>query len=128
MDLIERFQYIMKLNQMNASTFADEIGIQRSSLSHVLSGRNKPGLDFIQKVLKRFPKVDAAWLINGTTSGVNKLVVPRENEEITEPENESVREDGPKTDRREDESSVKGITKILVFYSDNTFEEFKPRS
>ncbi len=67
MNLIDRFRYIMKLNQQTASAFADEIGVQRSSVSHVLSGRNKPSLEFIQKVLKAYPKVDANWLINGTT-------------------------------------------------------------
>ena len=49
----------MKLNSMTASQFADEIGVQRSSVSHILSGRNKPSLEFIQKVMNRFPKVDS---------------------------------------------------------------------
>jgi transcriptional regulator with XRE-family HTH domain len=45
--------------------FADKIGVQRSSLSHLLSGRNKPSLDFILKILDVFPDVDLYWMING---------------------------------------------------------------
>jgi antitoxin component HigA of HigAB toxin-antitoxin module len=52
---------------LNASAFADKIGVQRSSLSHLLSGRNKPSLDFI-KILDVFPDVDLYWMINGKGS------------------------------------------------------------
>ena len=75
MELIDRFRYIMKINQLSASAFADEIGVQRSSVSHVLSGRNKPSLEFIQKVLKRYPKVDGNWLISGSTQIDKEKVV-----------------------------------------------------
>jgi transcriptional regulator with XRE-family HTH domain len=50
---------------LNASAFADKIGVQRSSLSHLLSGRNKPSLDFILKILEVFPDVDLYWILNG---------------------------------------------------------------
>jgi transcriptional regulator with XRE-family HTH domain len=46
---------------LNASAFADKIGVQRSSLSHLLSGRNKPSLDFILKIVDVFPDVDLYW-------------------------------------------------------------------
>jgi hypothetical protein len=39
--------------------------VQRSSLSHLLSGRNKPSLDFILKILDVFPEVDLYWVLNG---------------------------------------------------------------
>jgi plasmid maintenance system antidote protein VapI len=50
---------------LNASAFADKIGVQRSSLSHLLSGRNKPSLDFILKIVDVFPDVDLYWILNG---------------------------------------------------------------
>ena len=53
----------MKLNNLSASAFADKIEVQRSSISHILSGRNKPSLEFIQKVLTAFPKVSSDWLL-----------------------------------------------------------------
>lgn len=50
---------------MTVSQFAEAIGIQRSGLSHILSGRNQPSLDFIKKLIHRFPDVDIYWLITG---------------------------------------------------------------
>lgn len=133
MDLEERFRYIMKLNNLTASAFADEVGVQRSSISHILSGRNKPSLEFIQKVLKRFPKVDAAWLISGsTTVGDEKLIPAAIETESRAPKDSSqeiqreVLSDSPSASY--DKSTTKGIKRILVFYNDQSFEEFTPRN
>lgn len=130
MDLEERFRYIMKLNNLSASAFADEIGVQRSSISHILSGRNKPSLEFIQKVLNRFPKVDAAWLINGTTSINREMDVPNESQVETEKDKTIIREelieDSPLISYSK--SQKPNIKRILVFYEDQSFEEFTPRS
>lgn len=135
MDLIERFRYLMKLNQLTASAFADEIGVQRSSVSHILSGRNKPSLEFIQKVIQRFPKVDAGWLISGV-SGVqtedNSKVEPKvamANEQI-----QPMRESKSAVDNKElklnasSTEEVMGkprkVKQVVVFYTDETYEEF----
>jgi len=64
--MTERISLILKSKNLSASQFADEIGIQRSSMSHVLSERNKPSLEFIQKILKRFPEINSDWLLFGT--------------------------------------------------------------
>lgn len=123
MDLIERFQYLMKLQQKTASSFADEIGVQRSSVSHILSGRNKPSLEFIQKVLLKYPKVDANWLINGTPKSEG---VPATIESGTEkPKDTSKKVVAPKEDTaKKPTSDAKRIKRILVFYEDQTFEEY----
>ena len=55
----------MDHHELSASLFADKIGVQRSSISHILSGRNKPSLDFILKITTEFEDVDLQWLING---------------------------------------------------------------
>lgn len=65
-DFIKRLEIILDYYSLNASTFADKIGVQRSSLSHLLSGRNKPSLDFILKIIDIFPDVDLYWILNGT--------------------------------------------------------------
>jgi transcriptional regulator with XRE-family HTH domain len=65
-DFIKRLEIILDYYSLNASTFADKIGVQRSSLSHLLSGRNKPSLDFILKIMDVFPEVDLYWILNGT--------------------------------------------------------------
>lgn len=138
MDLIDRFRYIMKLNQLTASAFADEIGVQRSSVSHVLSGRNKPGLEFIQKVLKTYPKVDANWLINGTTKvdtgkATGELVFFEESASDAADSSKTQSSLAEETTKRQEESrvesenqsnSAKKVERIIVFYSDHTFETF----
>ncbi|HWR94580.1 MAG TPA: helix-turn-helix transcriptional regulator [Flavobacterium sp.] len=64
-DFIKRLEIILDYYCLNASSFADKIGVQRSSLSHLLSGRNKPSLDFILKIMDVFPEVDLYWMLNG---------------------------------------------------------------
>jgi len=64
-DMKTRLQQFLQLEQLSPARLADMLGIQRSGLSHILSGRNKPGFDFIQKLLTRFPTLNAEWLITG---------------------------------------------------------------
>ncbi|MBK9224402.1 MAG: helix-turn-helix transcriptional regulator [Flavobacterium sp.] len=64
-DFIKRLEFILDYYSLTASGFADKIGVQRSSLSHLLSGRNKPSLDFILKILEFFPEIDLYWILNG---------------------------------------------------------------
>lgn len=126
MELIDRFRYIMKINQLSASAFADEIGVQRSSVSHVLSGRNKPSLEFIQKVLKRYPKVDGNWLISGSTQiDKEKVVLDIEESSKAEALNSDKKEENPSQKSSSNDNS-RSIQRILVFYNDNTFEEYTP--
>ena len=61
----ERLLQLLDLEQLSSSKFADTIGVQRSSVSHVISGRNKPSFDFLQKTLGAFPGLSAAWLMMG---------------------------------------------------------------
>lgn len=61
----ERLLQLLDLEQLSPSKFADIIGVQRSSVSHVISGRNKPSFDFLQKTLKAFPGLNASWLMMG---------------------------------------------------------------
>ena len=67
-DFVKRLEIILDYYSLNASSFADKIGVQRSSMSHLLSGRNKPSLDFVMKIMEVFPDVDLYWILNGTGS------------------------------------------------------------
>ena len=60
-----RLQKIFEYYDLNASAFADKIDVGRASISHLLSGRNKPSLDFVMRVVKTFPEVELYWLLNG---------------------------------------------------------------
>lgn len=63
--MLERINLILKSRNVNAAQFADEIGVQRSSVSHILTGRNNASLDFLLKVLTRYPEIDTDWLLTG---------------------------------------------------------------
>ncbi|MDX5428666.1 MAG: helix-turn-helix transcriptional regulator, partial [Bacteroidota bacterium] len=65
MSLNERIVLIMDRSEMNRSEFADKLGIGRPVLSHILSGRNKPSLSVVEKILEQFPDIDPMWLITG---------------------------------------------------------------
>jgi transcriptional regulator with XRE-family HTH domain len=70
-NITERMRQVMESKGLNAKGFAELLGIQRSGLSHIYSGRNKPGLDLIQKILEVFPEVSADWLLTGKGSPDN---------------------------------------------------------
>lgn len=108
MEIKERLVKLMQSEGLNPSAFADSIGVQRSSISHILSGRNKPSLDLLEKILASYPKYNAEWLVMGTGQ-VYKLPVqsslfdnPKNNEE-----NESI------AGQTAEESSFKGPEKTI---------------
>lgn len=120
--------------------FADEIGVQRSSVSHILSGRNNPSFDFIQKILQRYKNLNAEWLIMGVgdiykKTEKNIFFTPDIKPKETSPQPDlftppaTVHSEEPPVYGQEklpQESTAKSIEKIIVFYSDKTFSEFKP--
>lgn len=99
----QRIRLIMKANGLSASAFADALNVNKSSVSHVLSGRNKPGLDFLEKIINEFPNVNASWLITGET---------REGD---------FKPGGMKSVRKE---ATKEIEYIAVFYADGTYKRY----
>lgn len=61
----ERIELLMKCYGLTPSQFADRTGIQRASVSHIISGRNKPSLEVMQKIYDAFPELDLGWLMTG---------------------------------------------------------------
>lgn len=127
-----RLQKVIDFYSESASSFAEKIGVQRSSISHILSGRNKPSLDFVMKVLHSYPEVELYWLMNGkgkfphqpnisespnlnTTETKTK---PQILEPNPIPQIESHSKPGSKSDSE--------IDKIVIFYKDGTFKSYKP--
>lgn len=135
----DQIQEILRREGLSSSQFADRIGVQRSSVSHVVSGRNKPGFDFISKILVAFPGINAKWLITGEGEMYGKgktfetdlyYNIPTEPEKVT-----SVRQDAPKeptppvqTDPLPVSSKSSEIERIVVFYKDKTFREYREES
>ena len=136
----DRIFKLLNEENLSSSKFADIIDVQRSSISHILSGRNKPSLDFIQKVLRNFPAISPDWLIIGkgdmypvTEQKEINFETPLSNKET---QNEEI---FPSNEKNETISSnsmnnvknilpkVRNIDKIVVFYDDGTFEELNPK-
>jgi len=67
-DHTQRIIRIMQDKKMNASQFAEAIGIQRGAMSHIMNGRNNPSADVITKIIDRFEDVDPRWLLTGTST------------------------------------------------------------
>lgn len=63
--MLNRIALVLQTQNLTVSAFADRIGVQRSALSHVLSGRNNPSLDFVTKILRTFPEIRSQWLLFG---------------------------------------------------------------
>ncbi len=146
-DFIKRIEIILDYYSLNASAFADKIGVQRSSLSHLLSGRNKPSLDFILKILDVFPEVDLYWLLNGKgsfpknddtlkmeetniSSQTKSPVLSRDlfSEELQENDTEIKENINPlKTQNTLEEHFSGDIEKIVFFYKNGTFKVFNPK-
>mgnify|MGYP003517070610 FL=1 len=131
----ERLEKLMEQEQISQTQFADKIGIQRSTLSHIMKGRNAPSLDVLQKTLKVFHMVNSDWLILGV--GPMYRTNPISQQTLFDIKPEVVVENVVPTEKAEDvlpketkkelveplQIQAKTITKIVVFYSDNTFEE-----
>lgn len=111
-EFTSRIKKLMDYHQLTATLFADKIGVQRSSISHILSGRNKPSLDFILKITTEFKDVDIHWLLSG------KGTFPKLEEKNTTAS-------APSLFSKPAENTAKQIQRIVVFYNDGTFEEYK---
>lgn len=116
-DFSKRLQKVIEYYDETASSFAEKIGVQRSSISHILSGRNKPSLDFIMKVLHTYPKVELYWLLNGKGQFPNSDALSDFPSSNQEPNHQS-----PEIS----ETLNKSIEKIVIFYKDGTFKSYKP--
>lgn len=152
-DFIKRLEYLLDYYSLSASSFADKIRVQRSSISHLLSGRNKPSLDFILKIIDVFPDVNLYWMLNGKgnflKSDTTELPPTSPQIEI-QPENISSENDfqsslfdsemsAPEIEIQESKntsqpisenisnSSNSDIYKIVIFYKDGTFRDFNSR-
>ncbi|MCK4749207.1 MAG: helix-turn-helix transcriptional regulator [Bacteroidales bacterium] len=132
----EQIQEILRREDLSSSQFADKIGVQRSSVSHVLSGRNKPGFDFIYKILESFTGINAEWLITGY-GDMYKQLRPSDElfdgpfSEISPAKDEinlSAKLETPGVKDRPVESETllkREVERVIVFFTDKTFREYK---
>lgn len=107
-DFTEKLKKIIQTEGLTASKFAEKIGVQRSSVSHVLSGRNKPSLDFILKINKSIDNISLDWLLDNENDVNETFPTPTKNiKAVKNYKNESM------------------IEKIIIFFNDGTFKIYK---
>lgn len=125
----EKIVKIMESEGMNSKQFADEIGIQAGTISNIVNGRNNPSLEVMQKVLNRFRTISSDWLVLniGTMYRPNGAIVEQQALFDIKPlETEGVAVQPVVETKKEQPQNVtapKEIEKIVIFYTDGTFEE-----
>jgi transcriptional regulator with XRE-family HTH domain len=106
----------MEFYGLTATALAESIDVQRSSISHLLSGRNKPSLDFVLKILETYPEVELYWLLKGEGT------FPKE--ENTNSGTSTLFEDKNSKFDLNELSKDETIEKIILFYKNGTFKSF----
>ncbi len=109
MQIKDRIQKILTNSGLSASEFSKRLDIQRSRLSHILSGRNNPSLEIITKINNNFPDYTLEWLIKGDENPLPYSKKLSHDKEI---------------EKKHIKSTIKKINKIILFYDDETFETF----
>lgn len=147
--MVDRIKKVMEKRGLTPSQFADEIDLKRSSLSHILSGRNNPSLDVVMKIKARFDEISTDWLLFGTGNEVAKKTEKVDQKEVlTEvkpqdkgqqlltfeapvsakpKENVTSEMSQPLKSTLIPDSKTKQAVKLLLIYSDNSFESFDQR-
>ena len=134
----KRLQKVMDEYDLNATSFADAIDVGRSSISHIISGRNKPSLEFVMKIIEAFPEVELYWLLNGKGSFPKKdrptpnykpasSQLAADFDTSSTPAQENL--DSSRESMQEPlaiNSDKKEIERIVIFYNDGTFKSFNP--
>ncbi len=139
----ERLIKIMQHYGKSATRFSEEIGVQRSSISHIISGRNQPSYEFIIKILNKYHELNAEWLLKGEGQMIKESINKKEENtpdlfKNHEAKNQSeYKEEKEITDIQENSvknkmneirvTNVNNIEKIVLFYENGTFIEYKPR-
>ena len=129
-DFGNRLQKIIDFYNISATELSNQISFNRSTIYHLLSGRNKPSLDFVMKVLQKFPEVELYWLLNGkgsfpaVKSTPNSILTLSKNKLPTEKEDHLTKE----VDFSEVISNSindTDIDRIVIFFKNGTFKSYK---
>ena len=141
----DRIKQFMDFKGISASDLAGLLEVQRSNVSHILNGRNLPGAGFIEKFLAVFPELNARWLFLGTgtmlgdpvkAGNASPEVIPLQQkvqfpeEKTTNPLSGNKVDNNPPANQlhvtESVQPAVKKVEKIVVFYTDKTFSDYRP--
>jgi transcriptional regulator with XRE-family HTH domain len=140
----DRIIEFLKTENKSSAQLADEIGVQPSSISHILSGRNNPSLDFVMKMLGKYPSISTDWLLfgkgemyrdaqlndlfdSGATHDNKAEQLLKDNREAVNfhIKDHSVPDSGPLKEKKTGSGADK-TTRIVCFFNDDTFKEYFP--
>ncbi|WBL20803.1 MULTISPECIES: helix-turn-helix transcriptional regulator [unclassified Zunongwangia] len=142
-EFTNRLQKIIEYYDLSASSFADKIEVGRSSISHLLSGRNKPSLEFVMKIVKTFPEVELYWLLNGKgefpkrdkafqKKEENKTETRQQSTTATKNSDNDLFSESQENNNKEQKNTTpiipnngKKIARVIIFYEDGTFDAFE---
>ena len=128
-EIVRRIEEVRGNHQLSAAGFASKIGVQRSAMSHILSGRNKPSLEFLMKIYEAFDEVGLDWLVLGTVS----VPTPKQDQnlfpsfvtaEAPPTISKTTEIQNPFSNQSEESESPK---EIIYLYNDGSFERFVPK-
>lgn len=115
-DITNRIKIVIDHYGLSVTSLAESIGVQRSSISHILNGRNRPSLDFVMKLVKTYPEVNLYWLLIGKGHFPS---TPEFNSSPSLPKG-IIGEPNSSSETKKDSEPIR----MVVFYSDGTFESF----
>ena len=127
LDFTKRLKKIIDFHNVSASNFADKINVPRSSISHILSGRNKPSLEFILKVIGTFENVDINWLLFGSGNFPKTTPIPDPKNQVLKVSDLAI-ENNVQLEKETMSSPTSSIEKIVIFYMDGTFKDFSEKN
>ena len=127
---LERLEFLMENNQLNATAFAEKIGVQRSSVSHILSKRNKPSLEFMLKIYEHFEEVNLEWLILGNQN----IPLPPPQKDTNETLEMDLIQEDQKKEIVQNVQAFDGVQKneevsqLIQLYKDGSVRTYFPKS
>ena len=125
-EFAKRLQKVLDFYGLSATAFSEKIDFNRSTISHLLSGRNKPSLEFVMKVLNQFPEVGLYWLLNGTgnfpstSSSEKEYKIPKSAFQQIDDDSGRISDKKKKISENDPE-----IEKIVIFYKDGSFKAYE---
>jgi transcriptional regulator with XRE-family HTH domain len=123
----ERIEALMKSMNLSARQFASEIHVQPGTISNMMGGRNNPSYEVIKRIMERYPTLNPEWLIAGrgdmwrTEPGKEPGLFDNQAPDPGTPARRTAQKEEPQVIA----APQKKISRIVVYYTDNTYQEFR---
>jgi len=140
-EMKDRIAHIIRAKNLTAAEFAIRLGIQPSNISHLLSGRNNPSLDFVRKLKDTFPEYNLDWIVMGkgpmtvsepyimpvSGTGLPEMKAEENKANVLDGTLFASQEMSYKSEKQQYPLQDNGLKKLILVYDDNTFEVLTPR-